>query len=574
MSDEKEKTKKTEEKKWLIKNNNYILGPFTESEVKVELTKDYISPFAMACLPGQEFWGFIAVYPEFVHYADSTKLTQFTKSLRTDITQTHRLGIQTEPFHLQGGAKDSGSTLSPEAQAFLHQEMDIQTDEINTIQKYKKKINLFIIACSIVICSILVFIMLNKPSTLDENNAASLHLLGRAYFDSGNYLKAKKVWEEERNKGGNLSEANTLLFQILKFQLNNDFSQAETIMSTDESAGVNMESKQMIQALIELKTDNALSAERLLNELIETSQSKKLKKAAFANLALLSARNAAKNENCDFFNKYIESEFGNRNLVYFAHSFCLLQSQSVSVDQRTKAERYLKEITQAPDYQEAPYYQEALLGLVYIKYMKGEKVLPLITTLLDSNPYLTQSYYYDIHIDRGIYSWPQLFPLCEKIYSIKQDNRFFIIFYAYCLVRSHHYELAQKLIKKATVMNSEDVLTKAVNAYITGFIGMERRFALVLGDALRSNSDMKYMLPYILQARFCEESMDWNCAIKNWRQVLSHRPDSIAVLGNLAYAKYKQGHYEEAQEYVSRAFELNDEAFYSSLLFVEKSLKE
>ena len=48
----------SEEKKWLIKNNNKIIGPFSESEIKKELEKGDISHFATACVPGQEFLGF------------------------------------------------------------------------------------------------------------------------------------------------------------------------------------------------------------------------------------------------------------------------------------------------------------------------------------------------------------------------------------------------------------------------------------------------------------------------------------------------------------------------------------
>ena len=73
------------DKKWLLKNGDHIIGPFTEKEIKKELKKKYLSPFVCACVPGQEFWGFLAGYEEFKkEYAEYTGISsvgQFIKTL-------------------------------------------------------------------------------------------------------------------------------------------------------------------------------------------------------------------------------------------------------------------------------------------------------------------------------------------------------------------------------------------------------------------------------------------------------------------------------------------------------------
>lgn len=58
---------------WLIKNNNQIIGPFTEEQVKTKLKNKALSPFATVCKPGLSFWGFLAAYPEFKEFADQSK---------------------------------------------------------------------------------------------------------------------------------------------------------------------------------------------------------------------------------------------------------------------------------------------------------------------------------------------------------------------------------------------------------------------------------------------------------------------------------------------------------------------
>lgn len=555
-----------EEKKWLIKNNNQIIGPFTESEVKDELAKGYISPFATVCVPGQIFWGFIAAYSEFARHTDTTKLTQFTTSLKTDLTKTYTFGTQRILSDQQNKKTNSVSDSSYDVQEVPYKEIG-KTPELILMEQKKKKVNTILTICStavFIICAL--FIFFNRKSDLSKSKAglvSSSHF-GRVYFDTGDYSKAMQIWEKER-KRNRLNVDDELLFQTLKFQLNDNITSGEAIIHFYEDQDIHSEMKKIIRALIQLKTDDLQSAKQSLTELMNNSQSKDIKKAAFTNLALLST----KTQDCRFFEKYAKNHFGNKNLIYFAFSLCLLQSKSVSVDQRTKAENFLQEIIKRPQ----GYYQEALVGFAYIRRQKGEEVLSLIEKLLDNDPYLTSRYHYNVYVDRKIYSWPQLLPLCEQIYSSKKNDKLMITFYAYCLVRSYRYELAQEFIKKATLIDSRNVLIKTVYAYITDFANLAGQSVLILGDAIQSNSDMKYILPYILQAQFCEKNKDWECAAQNWHLVLKDTPDSFSGLGGLAYTKYRQGRYAEARAYMDRGFALGNTKLYSPLLFVEKMLR-
>ena len=553
---------KNEEKKWLVKNNNQIIGPFTESELTEELKKGYISPFATACVPGQIFWGFIAAYPEFAHHTDITKLTQFTKSL--DSIKTYTFGTQTLPYNYEGEVTDFTSDSSSEVEDLPYKEIE-KTSELTPVETKKKKTNLFLLIGSVVIFFVwLFFIFSNKEFDLRKSEGQFMSSdFGQAYFFTGDYSKAMDIWREKKKKN-KLNKNNELQFQTLKFQLNNNISQGEEIIKLSE--GQNPDLKKIIRALVQLKTGNLQSARQLFNELISGSQSKEVRRAAFANLALLSAKEG----DCQFFKRYREDQFGNRNLISFSFSLCILQSQSTSVDQRREAGGGVRELSQRPQ----DYYQETLVGLAYIKSQKGQPVLDLIETLLDSDPELTKNYYYDVYIDRKVYSWPQFLPLCEQIYSTEKDNQLMITFYAYCLVRSHRHELAQEFIQKALLIDSKHVLIKTIHAYIAGFINLKDQSVLILGDSIRSNSDMRYVLPYILQAQFCEENEDWECAVQNWQLVLKNNPNSISSLGGLAYAKYNQGHYGEAKAYMERGFAIDDMGLYSRLLFVEKMLKE
>ena len=555
---------KHEDKLWLIKDNNKISGPFSASEVKKELEKGYITPFATACVPGQIFWGFVAAYPEFVNHTDVTCLTEMTKALESGMTITDIYAFQTQT---QKTENTSGPSPESEAEDVSYEVIE-EHPELASLEKQKKNISSsLLISFSVILIAVAVFFLFfRKGSDLDntDNKSVSSHF-GRVYFSAGNYSQAMQIWKEDMRKN-NLSAEDKVLFQSLKFQLNDDMSQSEAMIHLYKDKNTDSEVKKMIEALMQLKAGNLQSAHRALTALTYNNQLQEIKQAAFANLALLSARTG----DCNFFNRYEESQFGNQNLIHFAFSLCLLQSKSVSVDQQEQVKYFLQEMTQKPQ----NYYQEALVGLAYIKYQKGEDISFLIKSLLDSNPYLTNSYHYNLLIDKKIYSWLQFFPLCEKIYSAKKDNKLFVAFYAYCLVRSHHYELAQEFIKKAVLIDSTDVLIKAIHAYITNLINLEDESVLILGDAIQSNFDRQYMLPYILQAQFCEKNKDWECAVQNWRLVLKNTPHSLSGLGGLAYAKYNQGHYAEAQEYVDRGFAIDHTRLYSPLLFVAEMLEK
>ena len=564
-------SEKSGEKRWLIKNNNQITGPFNQFQLEEEFKKGHISLFATACMPGQEFWSFIIAFPEFSHFADKTQLTQLTKTFGTSSLKTislySALGTQTQKVqdpmasHTEKEASNSD---------FAVQELPYDVVEDNTksplIEKIKKKKQpLFIWTFALAIIVGLFFVVFYKRQNSTQQLTTSLSFdTGRAYFSTGLYSKASQVWEEARQKN-QLDKETEALAQLIRFQLGDDISQVEAVNHLNKPPNVILELKKMMKSLIQIKTGSVKMAKDSLNSLIYTGQLQDIKKAALANLALLSAQTG----DCHFFSKYKENDFENKHLFYFTSSFCLLRSPSLSAEQKQKIEASLKKITK----EKGSYYQEALVGLAYIQSQEGD-VSTLIGNLLDSSPYLTGNYYYDIFVDRNIYSWPQLLPLCEKIYSQKTDDKFFITFYAYCLARSKKHNDAKNFIERAIAIDSANVLIKSIHAYITEVINLKDQSALILGDAIRSNSDMHYMLPYILQARFCENKKDWECAIENWQLVLKNRPNSISSLGGLSYAKYYQGYYAEAREYMKRGFNVDTLKLYSPLRFIEKMLDE
>ena len=584
----------SDNKTWLIKDHNFVTGPFSQKEVQEQLKQGKISFFAMVNRPGQIFWGFVGVYPEFSKFVDQTKLTKLTTTLSAfNVTKTKDTEFN--------ATKTKNTEFNPPIQQTSPASSEVESvpyqviEEAKTKEKLKDPLGLsFIMSVVVVLATLGVgyyFLSQQKPAPVEHKVMDE----GQSWFLAGHYDRALKIWQEMLPS----SDSHKTSLKLLHFQIQNDISMLTFLLQ--ETKG---EKRDLIQALAYIKSGDLTSGEQSLKKLIQESSSKEIKQSAFANMAMLSTKEGK----CDFFKNYEEAMFGNKSFIQFLLSFCFLTSSS-SKD-KEKAKTMLTSLVQ----KQQSYYQEALLGLVYIqveegkltstrsskeegkgehlkavvdkeeglktdslvnkgsaelKTGKGSAELSFITKLLDSDPYLTSSHYYPIWIDRNIYSWPEWLPLCKAIYETKEHNYLFVSLYAYCLAKAKLYEQALSMIKKAEVSAPESALVKALHVYIADLVHLKNESAQMLGYALKFNFNRKYVLPYILQARFCEQNQDWACADENWHLVVRHNPRSLSGLGGMAYAKYKQDYSQEAKEYMTQGLELSEGALYSPLLFLK-----
>jgi len=574
-------------KKWLIKNNNKIIGPFSESEVKKQLKTGNIVPFATVSIPGQEFWGFISSYPEFSSDVNlgTTKLTNTFGTGKSTVAISKDTITKTDPdneitestlFQQATGTRiasiddltdtDKNNLESEDKQDHTIKEAIYKVVEENKIvpsRSYKKKIKQshFFTNTTAILMILFLAVFFIKPY-IDKTNPVSettTTIHGMKYFSAGAYKTALKIWQQQHQEK-TLKGDGLLWFHILSFQLKNDLQQVEVINNFTQNKNIHIDPEviQMIKALSYFKKDNVELAKKSLENILAHAQLEEIKEAAFSNSSLI----ATKTGDCSFFNN--KPKYNNNHLNQFSYGFCLLKTK-----QFQKAKQVLEQIT----YQPSDYYSEALIGLIYLQMQNNEEPTELIKKLLDSNPYLTEDHYYSVFIDRNIYSWPELLPICQKVYSNYKNNQWAVVLYAYCLNRANNYTLDKQFIKKAIAMDPENVLIKSIHAYINSSMANHQdQFALILGDAIHSNSDAKYTLPHILQARFCEQKTDWECAVQHWKTVLEHRPHSIAALGGLAYSKYNQKYFTEAREYLDRALSKSNQDNYSPLIFVQNSV--
>ncbi len=589
------------QKKWLIKDDDHITGPFTENEIQERLESGRISPAAMACLPDQSCWIFIINYSEFISWAEKINVidTNLTKTLSTfgtsgtitfdTTTSTFAFSAQTilggkaaapSSSHPSTSSAESSSTVSSS-----HKEIELpyqviedkSTSSISATTKpatYKNTIlkwSLFIMLLTG--GSIYIWFLQNQKSipineTKNETNFAEI---GQMYFASGYYLRAIKHWQTTQQKG-QLKKEDNILLKIAQLQFQNKVDKGQQLLQLSS----NPEIKTIIQALIYLKNQDEDSAIKYFTQLANHAQSKEILNAAKMNWILLDAK---KGHCAQIKNKKLYHAMDNA-LADLVFALCTL-STNPTMSANENHIRQIKETLQTMIQSPQAYYQEALLALTYISVLEKlpNKTLSFIRKLLDANPYLTEDYYYDFFINTGIYTWPEWINLCKKVYQSNKNHQFYIAFYSYCLSRAGQHQLAKQHIKNAHTMDPEDPLIKSIYAYTIqadsnhkNFNNKKRQFIFTLSDAVDSNEDYNYFLPYILQARFCERNQDLKCAIRYWQLVLQNDP--VSAYAGIANVHWNRKMYKEARQYMTYGLEYNFSTRYKPLLLLDQQLKK
>ena len=97
-----------------------------------------------------------------------------------------------------------------------------------------------------------------------------------------------------------------------------------------------------------------------------------------------------------------------------------------------------------------------------------------------------------------------------------------------------------------------------MNSYYLSTQSKETAASVALGRSLNLNKrGSKYKLPILLQARECQTSKDYECAINNWNDLLSINENSIQAIVNISLIKVIQNNFLAVGASVLRAQELS-----------------
>lgn len=177
------------------------------------------------------------------------------------------------------------------------------------------------------------------------------------------------------------------------------------------------------------------------------------------------------------------------------------------------------------------YQQELRLVQTYLEYLRGETtgLEPKFRRILDVDPQQSEDFRHPIHLSRQMADWGQLGQWCKQLSDVGGDAPEAAALGAVCEFKQGRAVQAQSLIEKAVNQAPRDSLLQAVYAAILRSAGFGGEASVALGRAVEFDRRNENLLPVLLQARFCQERDDYDCAKTYWLKVLELEPKQPAA---------------------------------------------
>ena len=155
-----------------------------------------------------------------------------------------------------------------------------------------------------------------------------------------------------------------------------------------------------------------------------------------------------------------------------------------------------------------------------------------IQQLLDQDPFLTVQHPYGIFFPSSKLIWQKLLmSSCTSIHTRLNQKAYPLALYAFCQTQAGSPAQAKISIEKAYTLYPSDPLILGIYSYILHQNQLYDKRNIYIEQAIHNNQDQKIALPFILQARFCQQQGDSKCSQKYWGFVQKIR--SPAEIENL-----------------------------------------
>jgi len=204
--------------------------------------------------------------------------------------------------------------------------------------------------------------------------------------------------------------------------------------------------------------------------------------------------------------------------------------------------------------------QEALLLMLYFdKFINNsESTSELLVQFLDQDPLGAEKYKKDLYLYSDATSWSSLQFLCKDLVESNASQSRLTTLEAVCLLNDGSLVGAKSKIELAITKAPDDVLAQSIFAYILGELGHNEQHEVALNASLENNLDGKYGLPFLLKANFCERQENWQCASRNWDQLIQVKRDSLPAIAGMIQILINDKEYSTANEYLSQGFNYSD----------------
>lgn len=178
---------------------------------------------------------------------------------------------------------------------------------------------------------------------------------------------------------------------------------------------------------------------------------------------------------------------------------------------------------------------------------------------LDSDPKLTQDHRHNMFVYRGRAQWKVLARFCEQMAEKMGEEPRVAAFLAACYAREARWDSARRSIEKAVHQAPKDPLIQAWYSYVLRESGDADQASVVLGSATQANRRGEYVLPTLMQARFCQQAGIVSCAQSNWQKIYEQNLEYLPAVAGLAWVNSRNRSNSEAGKLMQKGLRLSPE---------------
>lgn len=563
---------------WLIKSSGRIIGPYTPEEVRELLRSNDITVIDEVCSPLRR-WQLLRDHPAFQDMLDelrqrtyglddsTTRLQGFTASMTETLTTGEDNEITADIMDFKTALKEivldnvpesakAPSPITPPAR--FQSAGDSAEQEVRRAAERGTR-GLWLVTAIIltVIVSLLIARRVMVTNSADNEKDVDPLKAGLVNYGIGNYPKAMEFLKTAYLAHPDQREV-WMPLALLSIHLDGQTVEATHLIQKAMEAKSQPTAEILTaKGLAEIVDGNLTEAGKTLDQAIAIDPSYWPAKANRGVVLLMSK-------------DYAGASVQLKEVIDQGHPDGAVTLQlAASEVLRWKAgdeKGSLKSV--ADDIQRAlkasfKYRQELTLAQLYLRFLSGEKSGPALEAefrkIIDIDPDLTENHVQSLIMARQMSDWTGIGQWCRQLVESVGESATAQTLAAICLMRQGQSMAAKTAMQRAVTQAPKDALLQAVYSAVLKSAGYVGEASAALGRATELDRRGEYLLPSLLQARFCAEGGDIDCAKAQWMRVLQLEPNLPAAKVGLAQVYESMGSKGERDRLLREVGEIDPE---------------
>jgi len=566
-----------EDTQWLIKSSGRILGPFPIAQIVELLRSREVSVLDEISSPMRR-WQTIQYHADFKEIVDNLRRANVSDKTEATWTPTNATSNLTQTLtdlgddELTEEISTSGFTNSQTKEIVIHNvneqptgqgpvgagRFSTQQAQNTAIQRQVEKTTRGLwIVTMVVLLAVAAFIIQRKMShggvgTSAPSSVGALKNIVMADVQTGQYgdaLRELKAYFPDPNQAGDMSiyygslliqvEGQTVLGRRLLNQViaghRPEVKQAYTSQGIADIIDGQLDSAQD-------SFDKALAIDSAYEPAIVNSATVALQRGDYQrskNLALKALQLVP-----------LQAEA----LLTLAQAQLYMFKSNNNFTELSQVNKMIKEFRA----RQWDYAAELGFFSLYFDFLRQDRDLDAkMREYLDLDPQLTQDHRHNVFIYKGHTQWKVLGRLCEQMSEKLGESARVSTFLASCFSHEGRWDQARHAIERAVDQAPKDALIQAWYSYILKESSDAIQASAVLGHADEFNRKGEYVLPILLQARFCAASDDITCAHDSWQRIYEHDLDYLPAVAGLAWVNAKKNQHGEAVKLIDKGLKIS-----------------